>query len=707
MSRAARLRGTDFEQKAGQPEPSLTAPVYEVSRCRPDYPHEHVPLYGNDRWDLRGLQPPHASAAIVNFERAPKAWVGPIRRALWSMLNVDNDHEGANGRARRPAGATVHRAGGFAIAFANWAVQAGASSPLSIDDELYEDFAAALRITQASRPYRENQLRTLSDLALAGERIWGLALPRPPWLEHGVDAYVGGQRETSGENLREPIPQEVMAPLIVWALRYVNDFSDDILAAKSERDRIQAQVSRSASPGAPTRLRAYFESLRRSGRAVPSVLDGPTGKVCVAQQYIGSLTQAGTDQVGYYLEREFGDLAVGEPVVLVEVPAGRVGDCAWRGPILFEDVPRLCTLLHSAALIVVAYLTGMRPAELLTLRRGCSSRFVEADGRVLYEIRGRQFKHQREDGIAIPEGRTRDQPWYAMAAVAQAIGVVERLHGADLLWPAKAPWSLGGAQVAGQAAMRPETATVRIMDFVEAARRLALDHQRAHELIPEVPRIALGAFRRTLAWFIVWQPGGDVAAGIQYGHLEPLVTTQGYSGRSRSRAGLGDVINMERLRRVVDGLADAVDRLDAGERVSGPAADVYKDRARRFKETFGGRLLNDRQMSQIRTMPDLRIYESPNQFLTCVMDPAKALCLTDRGRTPDTAPTLSRCSSHCPNGARTDRHAVELRDEVSHLRQEARNDALPQPLRIRISQRADVLEAQASKHEETGKGHRE
>jgi hypothetical protein len=145
MSRMAGPTGLRAVQEVKEAEPLISAPAYEASRCRSDYPHELVPLYGDSRWDLRGLQPPHAAAAIVNFERAPDAWAGVIRRALWSMLNLDNDHEGANGRARRPAGASVHRAAGFAITFANWAVEVGVATPHMVDDELYEDFASVLR----------------------------------------------------------------------------------------------------------------------------------------------------------------------------------------------------------------------------------------------------------------------------------------------------------------------------------------------------------------------------------------------------------------------------------------------------------------------------------------------------------------------------------------------------------------------------------
>jgi hypothetical protein len=36
------------------------------------------------------------------------------------------------------------------------------------------------------------------------------------------------------ENATERIPEEVISPLLVWALRWVNDFSDDIIAARDE-----------------------------------------------------------------------------------------------------------------------------------------------------------------------------------------------------------------------------------------------------------------------------------------------------------------------------------------------------------------------------------------------------------------------------------------------------------------------------------------
>ena len=36
------------------------------------------------------------------------------------------------------------------------------------------------------------------------------------------------------ENATDRTPEEVISPLLVWALRWINDFSDDILAARDE-----------------------------------------------------------------------------------------------------------------------------------------------------------------------------------------------------------------------------------------------------------------------------------------------------------------------------------------------------------------------------------------------------------------------------------------------------------------------------------------
>jgi hypothetical protein len=71
-------------------------------------------------------------------------------------------------------------------------------------------------------------------------------------------------------------------------------------------------------------------------------------------------------------------------------------------------------------------------------------------------------------------------------------------------------------------ALIPNTAAGRIERFIEIANELAREHCRDHELVPDDPAgmIVLSRFRQTIGWFINRLPGGRVALGIQYGHLQ-------------------------------------------------------------------------------------------------------------------------------------------------------------------------------------------
>ncbi|MBT2235499.1 hypothetical protein [Nonomuraea sp. NEAU-A123] len=55
-----------------------------------------------------------------------------------------------------------------------------------------------------------------------------------------------------------------------------------------------------------------------------------------------------------------------------------------------------------------------------------------------------------------------------------------------------------------------------------------------------------------------------------YGHLRTTLVSEGYA--SRSRGGVHELIDVETVRAVADTVAELRDGLDAGERISGPAA---------------------------------------------------------------------------------------------------------------------------------------
>ena len=86
------------------------------------------------------------------------------------------------------------------------------------------------------------------DCALAGDRHRPLHVPRasPLWrprvraLDRPLVLQVAGGRQTR-ENRTPRIPESIITPLLAWSLCYVSIFSADILAARAELDRLEAQ----------------------------------------------------------------------------------------------------------------------------------------------------------------------------------------------------------------------------------------------------------------------------------------------------------------------------------------------------------------------------------------------------------------------------------------------------------------------------------
>ncbi|MFD9432008.1 hypothetical protein [Streptomyces sp. NPDC060002] len=46
-----------------------------------------------------------------------------------------------------------------------------------------------------------------------------------------------------GENATEAIAEQTMGPLLLWAIRAVEEFSDDILSAWAEHNRLRAAAA--------------------------------------------------------------------------------------------------------------------------------------------------------------------------------------------------------------------------------------------------------------------------------------------------------------------------------------------------------------------------------------------------------------------------------------------------------------------------------
>ena len=79
----------------------------------------------------------------------------------------------------------------------------------------------------------------------------------------------------AGENATEPISPATMGPLLVWALKFIEEFAADILAAHDEEHRLRQVIDRHlAQPfphgPRPSALAAYLEDLQARGKPLPA-----------------------------------------------------------------------------------------------------------------------------------------------------------------------------------------------------------------------------------------------------------------------------------------------------------------------------------------------------------------------------------------------------------------------------------------------------
>ncbi|MFF2411684.1 hypothetical protein [Streptomyces sp. NPDC058092] len=149
---------------------------------------------------------------------------------------------------------------------------------------------------------------------------------------------------------------------------------------------------------------------------------------------------------------------------------------------------------------------------------------------------------------------------------------------------------------------------------------------------------------------------------------------------------------MEKLELIVDQIEEDTRRLEAGEHVSGPSAQEYRNRVA-GSAPFAGRVVTGvRNVERILEQADPAIHHG--QGMTCVWRAATAACRKAKltlGLPGADAPDEAECRSTCANLAYTDRDIAELQRELVLLQADAADPLAPQPRRDRAA-------AQAAQH---------
>ncbi|WP_335992362.1 hypothetical protein [Glycomyces sp. MUSA5-2] len=686
--------------------PTDRTPVFDPARAVVDDP-DYIPVYGDQFWTLSALDGnPTRQSTRIDWSNFPAALREQFRLAAWGIINLPIPAELLSTRIGTMRGRLGIRAVVSLVGrwrrFAAWLDTQSITSLDQVTGEVQSEYVNYLHRETPSGPDTiRHHLTGLTRLHLhALAYLPGhCRIAEPPWSGLGHRAFLQ-QPLAAGENRTEPIHPDTMAPLLTWALRFVEEFADDILTARAEFNRLRERAKQPRTPRDRQVLERYLEESVTAGRSIPVNRHGRwPGTACV---YIAGTLDIAAEVVyqtvvrprwRQYISDHPGPSPLNIPI------AGSIEGEPWIEMIEFDEIQPLVRHLGTACYIVLAFLTGMRPGEVLVLEAGCC-RVDEAAGpsqpkRV--SITGRHFKDARDsEGNHLATGEVRNTPWVTVHQAAQAIEVLERLVDTGLLFAVDHHDFERSNRPPGRA-LSPGVINQRISDFIAWANKQNATKQPGTGHIPADPAgpVTTARFRRTLAWHIARQPDGLIALAVQYGHLRTVVS-EGYA--SRSRGGIHELLDFETARSVADYLSDLGSQLDAGTGVSGPAAQRLIQAVAQQGEQFGGIITTERQARALLSDPLLNVFENKKAYLTCNYDPHKALCHPERAA-KRTAPSLDRCAKGCANAARTDEHARQLRTEAQRLKTEAASMLTPQPIADRLAVRAEHLHSLAEVHD--------
>lgn len=204
-------------------------------------------------------------------------------------------------RARQTGTATIASTAEHWRRYAAWLAGQGITRLADVDAACHGEWAAHVARLPVANRTRGQALNAVSVL-------WGIAphlpaadcVPMPPWEAEGLRHYLPPDEERN-ENDTAPVHPAVMSPLLIWALRFTEDFAADILAALAEHERLRSRIAARHSPDAAPRLAALLDEHARTGTPLPG--ETVKGRTCAASSYLAGKTGASITQVGNALRR--------------------------------------------------------------------------------------------------------------------------------------------------------------------------------------------------------------------------------------------------------------------------------------------------------------------------------------------------------------------------------------------------------------------
>lgn len=600
--------------------------------------------FGDDVWDLTPLFARRRKVQRLYFADVPSAFRPPVKAFAWLALRTP-----AAVRKARPRldPSTVVAEVRHLRYFCTWLAAHDIGSFEEISQQVLDDYLAARR--QNLSP------RTVGNVVKAIQRCaaYSPAFTDPaqrfsivPWRGRPAPVVAGCARG-GGENRTARIPEQVMAPLLAVALLYVEQFAVDILAARAEAAQLPGRADRRHVPGSEqlAAIDAELGRRRGAGRGIPVRDDGTPHEwalLRVAGVYPDRVSAAVHSRAADALE-ELGP----EPPALTTTPSTlELTGEPWREPFPLGGLTLNweTTRLGWACTIVIAYLSGMRPSELINLRRDCAT--VDRNSHATtrrHKLRGVAYKGRRPSGTPAS--------WVVLPVVHHAVDILQSLQAGP-----------------NDALLLPSLATSsQLQRFVTYSNRHFGHISDMH--IPDVDGrpwpLSFRQLRRTLAWHIRNRPFGHVAGAIQYQHAQ-VTMFEGYAGTSAS--GFRQELDAEREAANLAELFDLVVGTLQGGGLAGRGAQRLRQRISDIDGELGGLAGAIAHEERVRAMLRNEARTLHAALLNdCFFDPAVAKCLTGVPEEQRHSPVPNRCEPlRCPNAVITDKHLPVWLDE--HIR---------------------------------------
>jgi integrase len=617
--------------------------------------------FADDRWDLApALHTNHKGSLSMDFTTVPPGFRPVVKELLYALLVIDLPDGEDEQRVESVRGLLSSL-----MMFLTWADGLGHRSLAGIPLEELRKYPGSKAVMGLTLPTRRYRLRSARMFWIYRSKLTADGFVGDPG---DLKEWKLPSRDRSAENATERIPEQVVAPLLIWSLRWIDDFADDVLEAVREWERLNAEggmnrIRRGAAPARDldARLRGLLDGYRALGRPLPGSAAGNVNHAHLARELgcaPGSLIRAARPP--RLIAEAAEELGIAGGTFLRTPVRALVDGRPWHGPIEYTQVPVLASLLQAAASILTLYLSGMRDSEVKHLEAGCLSRRLRADGSV-HRRRVRSLAFKGEDDV-----RGVPATWVVSEAVDRALAVLERLHdGGNGYLFALPPTSRAILRGHRNEAMTNATTNRGIRSFMDWINDFCREHDRS-DGIPLVRgsrvSVTTSQFRRTLAWHIARRPGGVIAGAIAYRHAG-VQMFEGYAGTSESgfRAEVEAEVAITQSERLGEMVTTSGHR-----RLTGPAAAEAEARLDEFARhvVFEGKVVTDRKRLQ-RILDRHQPHVYFGKFVTCVHNRDRALCRRDDD---SEGPNLHGCVPlRCRNVALTRDNRAAVVEHLAEL----------------------------------------